>query len=1027
MQALQLTLRGLRWRAGSSLAVLVVAVVAAGAAALGPLYASSAEESLVRDSLAMAEPVTTGVQFRGGVAGQTQFTPQQVSDAVAARAADPTLDPWYGPATSALTVANGSPRIGQRVLGVATVSWYEGQCGGVTITDGRCPGAAGEAMISSRLSADLDIPPGTELRLGITSDSEVDRVVVVGTYDVTTADPAVWGLATPSQFAPAPVEGPPDRLDEILVGEQTLLSSTGDLSAVGFRTLDAATVRVDELSTLADAVSSATATVTEATGVRTTAASNLPDYLDSLVPQRDAVGATSLAVTAQLVLLAWFVLFLVIAGTSEERAGEVALAKLRGMSPGSTVGFGLGEPVLLLAFSLPLGLAAAWATTTALASAVLLPGTSVALTPAVALALTLCFAGGVSAALLASRRILTAPVLDQLRRTGGRKARLVRSVAVDAAAVALAVAAVYELRTGDVDSLALLAPGLLSLAAGLLAVRVIPVLARVGVARTRARGPVASFLATRNVARRPGGLRIVVLLTVAVGLAVFAVDGWVVAAAARGDLARAQVGGWTVLHVRAPSPGALLDAVRAVDPEGRRALAAAVADVGDGGLGFVDARRLAAVSAWDPAWAGVARDDVGSLLHPLWVSEPIPVRDRLSWSGDLRAAEGAARITIGLQLVVRAPSGVPYRVDLGPLRAGRATYAADLPPCRAQPCSIVSIAVRQPIGIPGSSFAGQLVLSDAIDGDGSVDLAPAGAAGWRTGSTGLPYPADPDAVLVRSAAEGDLSLDLDLGPIQDGALEVADHPAELPVLRGSENAARAEALGSSDITTGLDGAFLPAATVGSGVVARLLRTGTLADLPYAVASTSTPPVALDLQVWLGPEADDEIAAELQAAGVQVTGRESVTEQEEALGRSGEALALRVFLIAAIAALLLGAGTLLAQSYVVLRRRAYELAALSTLGASRRSLVASARREQLALATAGVALGATAGLVSAGLALGPLLSGPDSAGPTVWLGPAWSAVIALLAVVVLALAVVADVGARRTVDSAVPDLLRQVQE
>jgi hypothetical protein len=1034
MQALRLTLRGLRWRAGSSLAVLVVAVVAAAAAALGPLYAASAEESLVRDSLALADPVTTGVQFRGGVAGQTQFSPAEVSDAVTDRAADPSLDPWYGPATSSLTVANGDPRLvdselgPSERLGIATVSWYDGQCEGVTVADGRCATSLGEAMISTRLADNAAIGLGDRIRLGITSDRSVDTVTVVGTYDATSADPAVWGLARPDEYSPARTEGAPDRLDEIVVARETLLLSTGDVAAVSFRALDAATVRVSELSELDEAVVTATASPADLppTQVRTTAFSSLPEFLDSLAPQRDAVAAASLAVTAQLVLLAWFVLFLVIAGTSEERSGEVALAKLRGMTARSTLAFGLGEPVVLLALSLPLGLAVAWATNLALTSLVLTPGTSVTATPLVALALVVCFAGGVTAAFLASRTILTAPVLEQLRRTGGRRARLVRSAAVDAAAVALAAAAIYELRSGSVDALALLAPGLLSLAVGLVAVRAIPRLARVGVARTRSTRRLASFLATRNIARRPGGLRIVALLTVAVGLAVFAVDGWVVASAARSDLARAQLGGWTVLTVRAPSPGALMGAVADADPEGTSALAAAVAAEGDGGLLVVDATRIGSVAAWDPTWVGSSPAEIGPLLHPASPSEPILVRDRLSLDAELSTV-GDPSVVLGLQVVVRPPSGVPYVADLGDLRPGRARYAVDLPACRTEACTLVTIAARQPIGIPGSVVVGELVLGDAEDGEGAVDLSASGPQTWRVGSTGLPYPADPEAVSVTSVDDGAVRLALDLGANEDAAVEVADHPASLPLLRGSDNAQRAEELGSADLTLGLDGYFIPADTVGAGVLAQLLRAGAMADLPYAVAATSTAPVALDLQVWLAPDADPGIRAVLAENGITVLGAETVADRESELGRSGDALALRLFLIAALAALALGAGTLIAQAYVVLRRRAYELAALRTLGASRRDLIASGRREQLVLASVGVGLGAVTGLVSAALALGPLLAGPDTPGPPVWLGPAWAAVLALIAAVLVALAVVADLGARRTVDRAQPDLLRQVQE
>ena len=97
------------------------------------------------------------------------------------------------------------------------------------------------------------------------------------------------------------------------------------------------------------------------------------------------------------------------------------------------------------------------------------------------------------------------PVLDQLKRSGGTRAALARSVGVDAAAVAVAAVGVYLLRRGDDDPVALVTPGLLALGAGLLAVRLLPLAARAAVRRTSASARVASFLAFRNVARRPGG------------------------------------------------------------------------------------------------------------------------------------------------------------------------------------------------------------------------------------------------------------------------------------------------------------------------------------------------------------------------------------------------------------------------------------------------------------------------------------------------------------------------------------------
>ena len=1027
MEGLRLALRGLRWRAGSSLAVLVVAVIASAGAALGPLYARSAEESLVREGLATSAAITTGVQVRGHVAGQTQFSPAQVAAAVQARATDPALDPWYSPPTLSLSVNSGAPRYDGVELGVAQVSWYRGMCEGVTIVTGVCPTSSGQAMVSARFAEDVGVGLATPMQLGITSDPALDRVTVVGTYDPASADPAVWGLERPAQYAPARVPGSPDRYDEVLVDEQTMLRSNGDLAAVSLRPLDASTVLLGDLPDLRAAVTAATQPQDITTpGPKTVAISGLPDYLDSLAPQLAAVAAASFAVTAQLVLLAWFVLFLVVAATSEERSGEVALAKLRGMTPRATVGFGLAEPVLLLAIAVPIGLVLAYLADLLLTSRFLSPGTTVTIAPAVLLALAVCFLGGAVAAALAARSILTAPVLDQLRRTGGRRARIVRSAAVDAVAVALAAAGIYELTSGGSDVLALVAPGLIALAAGLLAVRVIPLVARWEVARTRSSSRLAPYLASRNIARRPTGLRVVVLLTLAVGLAVFAVDGWVVAGANRADLARAEVGSTQVLHVRAPSPGALLEAVDRIDPDGTWAAAVAGVDSGAGGLLAVDATRLAAVSAWDPAWVGLASAVIAPTLHPQQPAEPLLVRGRLSVSVDYTPSADSG--TLQLRLTTRAASGLPSTHPGGDLQSGRRTVEFDLPQCRDEPCSLVAWSFERPVGIPATPISAGLTLGDARDAVGPVDLAAPGTQGWRSGTTAQRVATPPGPATVEEVADGSVSVQITLDSIDNGAIEVADHPSVLPVLQGTTTAEETEASGAVlPVVSGLDGSFVPVDVQGSGVLPRLLSDGTLVDLSYALARTSSAAAPLDAQVWLSPAAPLDAAAQVEAAGLEVLSSETIAEREAQLGRDGNALALRLFLLAAVVALVLGAGTLLANAYVVIRRRAYELAALRALGASRHSLVRAARREQLVLALAGLVLGAASGLVAAFYALPPLLAVSGAGGPPPWYGPAWAPVVALLVVVLALLVIVADVGARRTVRRALPDLLRQVQE
>ena len=98
---------------------------------------------------------------------------------------------------------------------------------------------------------------------------------------------------------------------------------------------------------------------------------------------------------------------------------------------------------------------------------------------------------------------------------------------------------------------------------------------------------------------------------------------------------------------------------------------------------------------------------------------------------------------------------------------------------------------------------------------------------------------------------------------------------------------------------------------------------------------------------------------------------------------------------------------------MIRRRAYELAALKALGASHALLVRSGRRELLALVGAGVMLGLVSGLVAASAALPALLDVSGADAPPAWFGPAWLPVLALAAAVLGLLALIADVSARST--------------
>ena len=70
-------------------------------------------------------------------------------------------------------------------------------------------------------------------------------------------------------------------------------------------------------------------------------------------------------------------LFQVVSDTAEARGNEIALAKVRGRGPLSTLRFGLAEPLVLLLLAIPLGLLLAFGVVHLFAGTVLAAGISV--------------------------------------------------------------------------------------------------------------------------------------------------------------------------------------------------------------------------------------------------------------------------------------------------------------------------------------------------------------------------------------------------------------------------------------------------------------------------------------------------------------------------------------------------------------------------------------------------------------------------------------------------------------------------
>jgi len=1052
-----LLLRALRWRLAGSLAVLVVAAVAVGGAALGPLYVRAAEESFLLDKVAGAVdvPFSTDVELQATTVTQPpSYTPDgrlrkvdsgRLNDEITQQLTALTaLEPWYGATGGWITVPPVPVHtLDGRSLGEARTSWHPGACAGLRLVTGRCPTADDEVLVSQRmldqnglrigsvLLVDLTPPPVAPAPAATSADPRA--VKVAGTYQLGSADPTTWGPSKPSEYTEKR-DKISDKVfqDEILLQRNWIRRATGEATTTVFRLLRPGLAHTQDIDAAGEVTGRETGTLAahEASAIQSnpqqlvfTVHAGLPSFLADLAGDRRQLQVTGFAVTAQLVVLSWFVLFVVVSATSEERATEVALAKLRGLSAWQTLRFGFAETGLLLVLAAPFGLLAGWAVVRLLIATIPLPRTAALLDGPTWLASGLGLLGALVAALVALRGMLTTPVLDELRRTGGTRAALARTTAVDAAALTLAAEGIYLLRTGNDNPVALVSPGLLAVAAGLLTVRVLPWAARLVVRRTTASPRVATFLAVRNVARRPGGTRLVVLVTIAAALGVFSVSTWTVSRDARVDQARQEVGAATVLHVRANSPAELAQLVERADPSGRWAMAAAQLDqTSTGPVLGVQTQRLAAVTVWDPAWAGDSFPALTTALHPARPA-PILVRGRVALTArGLLSAGGAP----DLQLQLEQPNGILRTADLGPMRSGTARYTAPLGGCE-QACRLRSLTLVGH-GLGKDSSTGTLVLTAVEDAAGPVDASLRTASAWRVpprqGSIGV------DSTDARGAKAVPEGLEITFSGLlanDDVVVDVADRPDPVPAAYGSARQADPDehSVGAFH-DSGLSGGPIVLRKVATGTLPRVGRTGVMADLADLAEIDRGAYLGVDYQVWLAGGAPQQVRDEVDRLGASTVAVETLAERRGELDRDAGSLAVLLSLTGALVGVVLVLSTVLASAYVGGRRRAYELAALRSLGASRRVLVRAGRLEQVFLVLIGTVVGTAVGFAGT-LAVLAALPGVTLAGTTpVTHEPRLLPVVVVALVALLLVAAVAHLGARRVVAAASADLLRESQ-
>lgn len=1037
LDSLALALRGLWWRKGVSIAVLLVATTTVLAAAIGPLYARAGSESILQDTLREATTRDIGIEiYQTATGGSTSLNRLDTSIA-----GTTSLTGYAKPIhtlqiTGIVLDRDGDPDAQSQV------AYREGQCDHLVFTAGGCPLGANEIAVSARSLPEHAWPLGTVLsirRLGAYNDPEthLEGLRVVGLYRPKAPNEAFWFDQNyfNAHIGVCPVGDCPNVTDTLFTPRATYDAAPAGLQARALvdLPLDIAATRLRDTTRLRRQLAAFQTALASAPDAPP-AVSNLALVLDAAEGSARRLDISVALVVGQLLLLSWFVLYLVVANASEARGAEVALAKLRGLTPARTVAFGLLEPVILLLLATPLGLLLGLLAVTGLSRLRLLPGTPVAMT-ALTLATTAgALAGALVAAVLAARRTLRRPVVEQWRRTTGEQRPSRRLRLLDLAVAVAAIAGLVQLRfagalgKGRVDDLVLLAPALVALAFALVGVRLLPVVCRTAVRRSRGSPRLGRFVALRQVTRRPGGLRVVVLLSVAFGLTTFTVTAWSVSSTNRSERAVAEVGAATVLTVD-PAPGIdVLEVVRRLDPGGRAALAAAeyqpYSGEPGGRLVVVDAPRLAAVAGWRRDFAAEPLGRLVRELHPVTAPSVTVTGTEIAVTATATGLTGDA--SAHLQADLRSATAGATSVSLGRVRAGRHLYIGAMPACAAG-CRLTGLAVPGGLG-RFSPWSGRLLFTTLAQRSSRT-------AAWRPVDAAFSVPgrwtgyrlAQPGRTNTVATSSAGLSLTYAAELVAVPGVSPFDAPTLLPAVV-TANAVTSPAVGQPTTVTGLDGQELAVRVVAiAGVLPRAMDTGTMVDLEYADRLLGTEGYQADRQVWLSGHAPKDFVGRLEAAGVSVTARETAAHRRALLGRQGPALALLLFLCAAALAALLAAGATVVSVYLAGRRRAFELAAMAAVGVPRARLLRACLGEQLLLLLTGIGIGTLAGGIGAALALPsmPIYSDGATVPPLHYL-PAPGPVGGFL---VSAAAVIAATGALAAVllvRSARPARLREAQ-
>jgi hypothetical protein len=422
----------------------------------------------------------------------------------------------------------------------------------------------------------------------------------------------------------------------------------------------------------------------------------------------------------------------------------------------------------------------------------------------------------------------------------------------------------------------------------------------------------------------------------------------------------------------------------------------------------VQSDRLAKAATWFQH-TGTELSEVATKLRP-----PAPAAYPVAGRFTIKlASSGFGKVPLQVAVEVRVNGREQQTVVLGPLESGVHEYAGEVPDGELAMLKLI----RPPA--QADTDVGSITVQELSSAKGPLPVG--GPESW--------LPVVPAGVRVDLQGDGALAARIEASGNGDIRIARLHAPKALPVLlAGSVPALEVAADGSWPFMAFANVPQPFTAVQTDPVVPGAQGHGLLVDLEYGLnhALDTTGSVADEgqvfFEVWAGQAAPADLVQRLADQGIQVRSSQTLDGYADRLGRRAPALALRLYALGGLVAVLLALGIVLLAVRVGADQRRYGLAALIVAGLPERVLRRGIRREFLTLLGWPTMVGFAVGVSSAILMLPviPLVSTGVTTAPR-W-QPA-SGALAIVAVACLGCLLIALPVAVRLVRQATPDLLR----